>query len=182
MIIMNSSYKNTLDYSDIFKTICFIKKPKKIVEIGILDGFSLKAMVDICSSNETTIDAYDIFEDFNGNGSKREIIEKFIKYSNVSINYGNFYELSFFEKSIDLLHIDIANDGDVYEYVFKNYIKYMTTDGIILLEGGSNERDNISWMEKYNKTKIHPVLEKYKSKYEIVTLDKFPSLTIVKIK
>ena len=176
---MNSSYKNSLDYSDIFKTICFLKNFKEIVEIGVLDGFSLKAIADVC--HNSNIQAYDIFEEFNGNSANRDIIEKFKEYPNVQINYGDFYKLEFQEKSIDLLHVDIANDGDVYEYVFQNYVKYMKKGGIIVLEGGSPERDSIAWMNKYNKTKIKPVLETYNKIYEIITLEKFPSLTIVKL-
>lgn len=181
---MISSYNKTkLDYSDIFTTICFINRPKEIVEIGILEGFSLKAIAN--SSPDANIRAYDIFDDFNGNGAKNDIIKQFPKdvYKNISIEYGNFFELTFPEKSIDLLHIDIANDGDVYEYVFENYIQYVKHNGMIILEGGSEERDNVEWMNKYNKTKIQPILEKYRQNknYEIITLDKFPSITLVKI-
>ena len=58
------------------------------------------------------------------NGAKYEIIEKFSDYENVSINYGDFYKLY---KNIDnnfqdIIHIDIANNGDVYEYAIKNYM------------------------------------------------------------
>lgn len=176
---MNSSYKNSLDYSDIFKTICFIHNPKQIVEVGILDGYSLKAMAETLP--EANIRAFDIFEEFNGNGSKRDIIDKFKDYSNVTIDYGDFYKLSFEDHSIDLLHVDIANNGDVYEFVFENYIKYLKPGGIILLEGGSEERDQVAWMNNYNKPKIHPVLEKYQKQYRMYNLDKFPSLTIVKL-
>ncbi len=177
---MNSSYKNTpLDYSDIFKTICFLNKPNEIVEIGVLEGFSLQTIVDSCPN--ANIRAFDIFENFNGNCAKRDIIDKFQKYKNVCISYGNFYELEFPEKSIDLLHVDIANDGRVYEFVFQNYIKYMKPNGIIVLEGGSFERDNVYWMTKYNKEKIQPVLDKYQKQYNIFVLKKFPALTIIKL-
>lgn len=174
---MNSSYNKTkLDYSDIFKTICFMIQPKEIVEIGILEGYSLKVFAESCPN--TNIRAYDIFDEFNGNGANKDIIKEFDENKNVSIQYGDFYKLTFPEQSIDLLHIDIANDGNVYEYVFKNYLKYVKDTGIIILEGGSKERDNVEWMNKYNKTKIQPILEKYKD-YKIITLDKFPSITLV---
>ena len=71
VVSMKSSYKNNLDYKDIFDTLCFLKNPQKIVEIGILDGYSLKAMADNVSSS-CQIDAYDIFEEFNGNGANKE--------------------------------------------------------------------------------------------------------------
>ena len=72
---MKSSYKNNLDYKDIFDTSCFLKNPQKIVEIGILDGYSLKALADNVSSS-CQIDAYDIFEEFNGNGANKERLHK----------------------------------------------------------------------------------------------------------
>jgi len=64
---MNSSYKNKdLDYGDLIKAITMSINPKKIIEIGILDGYSLTHFVN--STNERTIiKAYDIFDEFNGN-------------------------------------------------------------------------------------------------------------------
>jgi len=34
----------------------------------------------------------------------------------------------------------------------------MKKGGVILLEGGSLERDNTEWMVKYNKPKIRPII------------------------
>ena len=34
--------------------------------------------------------------------------------------------------------------------MFQNYIDKLKDDGIILMEGGSLERDNIEWRFKYN--------------------------------
>ena len=66
--------------------------------------------------------------------------------------------------------------------MFQNYIDKLKDDGIILMEGGSEERDNIEWMIKYNKPKIKPVLDKYSLKYDIKTIGKIPSITIIKKK
>ena len=38
---MKSSYLNKIDYSDLFKLLFFFIKPKNIIEIGILEGYSL---------------------------------------------------------------------------------------------------------------------------------------------
>lgn len=181
--IMNSSYLEKLDYGNIFSLITFLKNPKKIVEFGILNGYSLKEFAESTTSN-CKIEAYDIFDNFNGNhADQNKLQEIFKKYPNVKIQYRDFYkELDRFEdKSIDVLHIDIANNGNVYEFVFQNYIKKMTIGGIILIEGGSIERDNIEWMNKYSKLKIQPILQKYSDIYEIKTIGTFPSLTIVKL-
>jgi len=114
---MMSSYKNNLNYGDLLESITFIQKPKSILEIGILDGFSLKCFSDNSDKN-SKIDAYDIFDEFNGNhANKLELIEKFKEYNNVNIQYGDFYELHKLEYKYDIIHIDIANNGDVYEFL-----------------------------------------------------------------
>ena len=179
---MYSSYKNKVDFGDIITTVTFLQQPKKIVEFGILHGFSLMAFVN-SSSPEVVIDAYDIFDQFNGNSSKRdELGETFDKFKNVHIQTGDFYEVykSIPNNSIDILHVDIANNGDVYEFTFENYINKMSEGGVILLEGGSHDRDNVEWMTKYNKQKIQPILEKYKSTLNVRVIGTMPSVTIVK--
>jgi predicted O-methyltransferase YrrM len=181
---MKSSYKNNLDYKDIFDTLCFLKNPQKIVEIGILDGYSLKAMADNVSSS-CQIDAYDIFEEFNGNGANKEkLSQTFTEYKNVNIQYGDFYKVidNLYDESIDILHIDIANNGEVFEFALTKYITKIKKDGIIILEGGSKERDEIGWMNKYNKPKITPILNKYKDDFKIKIIGTLPSLTIIQFR
>mgnify|MGYP004003690575 CR=1 FL=1 len=181
---MNSSYNNKINFGDIISSITFLKNPKKIVECGILEGYSLDKFI-WNSDTETQIDAYDIFDKFNGNHAiKDKIIKRFNNYNNVNINYGDFYDVyeKYDDKSIDILHIDIANNGDVYEFMFQNYVDKLKDNGIILMEGGSEARDNIEWMIKYNKPKINPVLNKYSDKFYIKTIGEIPSLTIIKKK
>lgn len=181
---MNSSYKNDINYGDILSTITFLTNPKKIIEIGLLEGYSSMKFVEN-SSSDTEIIGYDIFEKFNGNNANKNNLDLlFKKYNNVNIFEGNFYDLhnNIENESIDILHIDIANNGDIYEFVFKNYISKIKSNGILILEGGSNERDNIEWMKKYNKPKINPILIKYNDSYNIKTIGKIPSLTIIKKK
>ena len=180
---MNSSYKNTIDFGDIISTITFMKNPQKIVECGILEGYSLSKFIENSSIN-TSIDAYDIFDEFNGNHAiKEKITHLFSPYKNVNVDYGDFYKVlnKYPDNSIDILHIDIANNGDVYEYAFNKYISKIKKNGIMLLEGGSKERDNVEWMIKYNKPKIQPVIQKYKQQYDIKVVGDFPSITIVNL-
>jgi hypothetical protein len=187
---MNSSYLSNLDFSDVLATITQLKKPTKIIEFGILDGFSLKTFLD--NSNPTCqIEGYDIFEDFNGNGAIQDnIIQLFKNNDNVQIKKQDFYNKQYINNlennSVDIIHIDIANNGDVYEFAIQNYLPKLKKDGILLLEGGSKERDNVEWMVNYNKPKIQPVLEKYKNQnqniIDIFVLDKFPSITMITYK
>jgi hypothetical protein len=179
---MKSSYNNKVDYSDILKSIVFMQKPDKIIEFGILDGLSLKTFADN-SSKKCIIKAFDIFDEFNGNSANKDELNKcFLDYKNVSINYGDYYKeyKNIEDNSIDIIHIDIANNGDVIEFAFENYINKLTINGIFIFEGGSKERDEIDWMNKYNKKKINPIFEKYKKEFLITTIGNIPSLTIVK--
>ncbi len=181
---MNSSYNNKVDFGDIISTITFMNNPQKIVECGILEGYSLSKFIE-SSSSTTSIDAYDIFDKFNGNHAiKYQIMEQFSPYKNVNIDEGDFYDVyeKYQDKSIDILHIDIANNGDVYEFMFQNYVDKLKDDGIILMEGGSFQRDNIEWMIKYNKPKINPVLKKWSNTYNILTIGEIPSITLIKNK
>ena len=181
---MASSYAHPIvAYNDIFKMITWLNPPTTVVEIGILNGYSLRSFAESCPST-TQIYGYDIFEKFNGNSASRDIINTFMEYPNVHIAEGDFYELykTYPSKSIDLLHIDIANDGSVYEFALKHYMPKLTDRGVLILEGGSRERDAVPWMQKYNKVPIYDILEKYKATYDIYTIDAFPSITCIRNK
>ncbi len=174
---MKSSYKNDLSYKELLESIIFLKKPKKIIEFGVLEGFSLKIFAQ---DKDCQIEAYDIFEEFNGNGAKENIRELFKNYPNVKINYGDFYKkhIEIEDNSLDILHIDIANNGEVYKFAVENYLKKLKKDGLMILEGGSRERDSVEWMIKYKKEKINPYLKSLNLDYK--TFGKIPSITLIK--
>ncbi len=179
---MNSSYNKTeLHFGDLFRTITWMINPKRVVEFGLLEGYSLHQFA-MTASSDCIIEGYDIFEKFNGNGAKRSIQERFLQFPNVQIQEGDFYSKhsSFEDNSIDILHIDIANDGKVYEFTLEYYLPKLTKQGICILEGGSEERDSVEWMLKYNKQPIVETLEKYKNMYDIFTLHQYPSCTFIR--
>ena len=179
---MKTSYNNKdIDYGELIDTLTFIQNPKSILEIGILDGYSLKHFIDNTDST-TIINAYDIFDKFNGNhANESELKERFKNNHNVSIKYGDFYELHKDNDILyDIIHIDIANNGDTYEYAIHNYLHKLTKTGIMILEGGSLERDNVYWMIKYNKPQIKKIINSYEKILNIKTIGCLPSLTIIK--
>lgn len=173
---MKSSYNNNLSYKELLENIIFLKNPKKIIEFGILEGFSLKIFAQ---NKNCKIIAYDIFEDFNGNGAKEDIKKEFKDYSNVEIYYGDFYKKykEIQNYSLDILHIDIANNGEVYKFAIENYLKKIKKGGLMILEGGSIERDEVNWMIKYKKKKIIPYLKTLNLNYK--TFGKIPSITLI---
>lgn len=179
---MSSSYAHAA-YNDIFKMMIWLQPPTTLVEIGILNGYSLRSFAESCPPT-TQIHAYDIFEKFNGHSASRDIVDKFTEYPNVHIAEGNFYELykTYKDKSIDILHIDIANDGAVYEFALEHYMPKLTSGGLLILEGGSQERDAVPWMQKYNKVPIYDTLKKYTTTYNIHTINAFPSITFIRNK
>ena len=95
--------------------------------------------------------------------------------------YGDYYELhnNIPNNSIDIIHIDIANNGEVYEYAIQNYLPKLSSKGVLILEGGSKDRDEVEWMNKYNKPKIQPIIEKYSKIYTIKNIGNHPSLTLI---
>jgi len=107
-------------------------------------------------------------------------LNKFKHYENVEILKDDFYSFYKNMKFYDLIHIDISNDKDIFEFAFENYLP--KTRKALLLEGGSIERDNVEWMKKYDKSPINPFLINKKNNYDINIIQEFPSLTIVKSK
>jgi len=174
-----SSYKDER-FSKVLRTICLMKRPKKIVEFGILDGYSLDCFLE-STDDDCEILAYDLFEEFPYNSAKFDSMEKKYDQTRASIRRGNLFEAHniFESESVDIMHIDIANDGDVYDYCINNLMSKISDSGVMILEGGSEERDNIGWMVKFNKRKIREVLYKHSDEYEIKVFNEFPSLTII---
>ena len=90
-------------------------------------------------------------------------------------------EKKFKDGEIDILHIDIANNGDTYQHALDCYMQKVSLTGICILEGGSESRDNVYWMKQYNKPPIQPVLSNTENqqKYNILVLKDYPSITLI---
>jgi len=175
---IRSSYKE-YHYNKIFQSICFTINPSKIVEFGILEGYSLDCFVNY--TQDCQIDANDLFDEFPYNAADYGFVtNKYRENSNVSIYKRDFYKsVDLYEdNSIDILHIDIANNGDVFDFAIRNYLPKVR--GVMIMEGGSEERDNIEWMIKYDKPRIGPVLKKYSNDVRITVLEDFPSITLIR--
>lgn len=174
---MKSSYTHLVNFGDVIESITFALRPKRIVEFGILEGFSLKAFADAAPTAK--INAFDIFEEFNGNHCQRSVSEKFISIPQVKIEYGDFYQLytQLEDHSIDIIHVDIANDGHVFQFAVDHYMSKLTSKGILVLEGGSESRDRVPWMEKFHKKPIRAFLQECSFPFRVI--GDFPSFTII---
>lgn len=175
---IKSSYTK-YHYNKVFQSICFSINPSKIVEFGILEGYSLDCFINY--SQNCDIEANDLFDDFPYNAADyNSIANKYQKKSNVSIYKRDFYKsVDLYEdNSIDILHIDIANNGETFDFAIQNYLPKVR--GIMIMEGGSEERDMVEWMVKYDKPKIRPILQKYSDSVRIEVLEDFPSITLIR--
>lgn len=180
---MRSSYQEN-NYDELFSALIAIHKPKVIVETGVLDGFSLLAMAE-ASDPRSDIFAYDLFEDYEfKHGQQKEVQERLDMRSckNVKLVKQDAIEAAknHEDNSVDFLHIDISNDGDVLEKMFDVWTSKIKVNGIIVFEGGSGERDYVEWMQIHKKRSVRQFKRTnlFDSRFEYVTLTPFPSLTI----
>ena len=132
--------------------------------------------------------SYDLFEDYPYRYGNLADVTALLEMHNVSqyvslekrdaFGVSKLYE----DGSVDFLHIDINNDGNIFNLMMEEWTPKLRYGSIIVFEGGSEERDNIEWMKKYKRSPIKMALEKNKlanSQYIYGTYSKFPSLTIL---
>jgi predicted O-methyltransferase YrrM len=187
-----SSYE-TNNYGAVFRSLILAKEPLMVVECGVLDGYSTSNIAHALRFNRTNkgivsaFYAYDLFDEYEYNhGDYEDVLEKLQNLDLSSdctlvkaeaFNVHDFHD----DKSIDFLHFDISNDGDVLLRMLDTWGKKMHRDGIIAFEGGSKERDE-GWIKKYQKRPIRPELIHNPTVYKnwhIQIFNAFPSLTLM---
>ena len=179
---IESSYKK----NNIGKTLYnFVlnTKPEKIIEFGCLYGYSTIAMaLALKKLNKGNIICYDIFDKYQYTHSTFNDTMNNIKKHNVqeyvSLEKMDFYTWLKAPEDFDLIHIDISNNGDIILDAYNSLYDKLKTGSCIIFEGGSEERDNIDWMIKYEKRSINSI--KNITNYEILN-DEFPSLSKIKL-
>jgi len=190
---MRSSYIEN-DCGRILKANVLAFKPSRIVELGVLDGYSTYHIAEAIKMIKDAynwvppFDAYDLFDDYSfKHGSQQEVQEMLDSKGLgqfVNLQRGNAYEVykNYGDAKIDFMHVDISNTGDVLKKFIELWHSKIAPRCIILFEGGSEERDNIEWMVKYNMPSIkneidtNPIIEKY---YIVGTYWRFPSVSLL---
>tara|TARA_R110000796_G_scaffold133477_2_gene249073 strand:+ start:26 stop:565 length:540 start_codon:yes stop_codon:yes gene_type:complete len=150
--IFSSYVLNNIGHS-IYNTTRTLK-PRKVVDFGILYGYSTICLAQAVRDNEIGhVYALDLFEDYKYRHSIKSVVEHNLEYYGLT-DYVTLVKKSFDEWlneswDFDLLHLDISNDGDVVDAVYKKY-----PDKAVIFEGGIAERDNVEWMIEHNATPI----------------------------
>lgn len=85
------------------------------------------------------------------------------------------------DKNIDFLHIDLGNTYDVLNKIFSAWRPFFSKDIVIVIEGGSNERDYVNWMKPKDSIRDW-LLEQISDKWNYSVIGEIPSLTILRRK
>ena len=173
-----SSYKENDLGKTLYDTVIRLK-PKIIVEFGTLHGYSAIAMAMACHENKYGhITCYDLWDTYPYRHSTmdetRANIEKYGLSSYITLKQMDFDDWILTTPKFDLLHLDISNDGLTFKKAY-DALNYFDA-GTIILEGGSEERDNVEWMKKYDRTTMNSIKEY--TGYAILN-DKFPSISMM---
>ncbi|MDO8604212.1 MAG: class I SAM-dependent methyltransferase [bacterium] len=157
-------------------------KPKKIVEFGILYGYSTVAMaMALDEIGDGHIYANDLFEDYAfKHSTTQEVQENINRYGlekYVTLGKKNFDEWLKQPEDFDFLHVDVSNKGDTVERLYDAVKNQVARGAIVVFEGGSDERDNVEWMIRYNSKKIRST----NIPFEVID-PRFPSLSQITCK
>jgi predicted O-methyltransferase YrrM len=170
---IDSSYRPN-DIGETLYELVLELKPRKIIEFGTLHGYSAIAMAMACDENGFgEIDTYDLWSKYpykKANKSDSEAnIANYGLTRYVNCNVGDITH--WHPEPFDLMHIDVSNTGATIKDAFDRFKDF---GGIILFEGGSQERDNVEWMKKYNKPPINGCGVPFR-----VIDERFPSLAMI---
>lgn len=179
----HSSYEQN-NYGELFYSLIRIYQPEKVVELGTKAGYSAYHMARGLKRNgKGSLDLYDLWGKYEFNSVPKSSAEENLKeFSNiVSLNLGNAIDVDKAYKTVDILHVDVSNEGGILEKIIPRWID--KTRQLIIIEGGSSERDQVGWMIKFKKLPIKTWLENFAHKrgdIEYFTIEPFPSVTIIK--
>jgi len=190
---MRSSYIDN-DYGSVFRSLILAQQPKLVVECGVLDGYSTFNIAHAIRFNRQRrgiicpFFAYDLWEDYDYKHGDFQEVEDMLKKQQldrfVNLTEGDAFNVAqvFENGEVDFLHMDISNDGDTLVKTLEVWGDKISESGMIAFEGGSIDRDNVDWMQKYDFTSIRDTLINHPSVYKnwiYQILDVFPSMTLL---
>ncbi|KKR28427.1 MAG: hypothetical protein UT61_C0050G0011 [Candidatus Woesebacteria bacterium GW2011_GWA1_39_8] len=179
--LWHSSYEKN-NYGDFFYSLIRIYNPRKVVELGTKAGYSAYHIArGLADNKKGSLDCYDLWEKYKFNSVSQSVAQKNLKKFKdiVKFKLTDAIGIDKTYKSIDILHVDLSNEGGILEKIIPRWID--KTRQLIIIEGGSDERDRVEWMIKYKKPSIKKWLQDLSRLYDIeyLTLEPFPSVTII---
>ncbi|MBP6946051.1 MAG: class I SAM-dependent methyltransferase [Candidatus Pacebacteria bacterium] len=101
-------------------------------------------------------------------------IEKYGVSKYVSLKKKNFADWVKSPESFDMMHFDINNTGAKIKILYDAVKSSIDQGAVVYFEGGSHERDNLSFMTNHDLEKIEESGVPYR-----VANEKFPSLSVI---
>lgn len=178
----HSSYEEN-NYGDLFYSLIRIYRPKTVVELGTKAGYSAFHIARGLKANgQGMLHCYDLWEKYSFHSVPQTVAEENTKdFKNlINFNLRDAVGVDKLYKSIDVLHVDVSNEGGILEQIIPQWVDKVRR--FIIIEGGSDERDIVGWMIKYKKVPIAKWLTDFtnrRSDIEYFTIEPFPSVTII---
>lgn len=194
---VESSYKEA-SYGDVFYGLVRTHRPKLIVELGTYLGYSALHMAAAMRDNNTAVEGalylLDLWDDYPyrhcsiANTKSHFTRNGLLSMPHCPVHFMNGDAAgtveNFSDGAVDLLHIDISNDGAKMAEIVPLWERKLSNspNTLMILEGGSSARDRVDWMMKYKKLPIRPWLESrwVTERFSWLTLEPFPSLTLLR--
>lgn len=193
---MRSSYKKN-NYGNVLSALVIGKRPEVCIELGVLDGYSTVHIAKALKFNERAygvqgrLESWDLFDQYEYKHGYEKAVQTELDVWKVTpivkLFQGDAFEAAQLYRRgvIDFLHVDLSNTGSTLRKVMQFWSHRLKPYGMIAFEGGSEERDNIEWMTKYDKPPIREELktnEIITNEFNWYTMNAFPSLTILQRK
>lgn len=161
-------------------------RPCNCVELGTYAGFSAYFIASALKDNGFGhLDCYDLWGKYpyhhvDIGEAKRNLKDLPVRLFQEDANkvFQKYLDIN---ESVDLLHVDLSNDGGVYRKFLHQWYDILSSTSYVLLEGGAKARDYVQWMLIYHKEAIRNALKdkKLRQMYKFTLYDdKFPGITI----
>ena len=182
MLHWYSSYEKN-NYGEFFYALTRIYQPSKVVELGTKAGYSAYHIARGLQANgKGQLYCYDLWEKYPYASVPKSVAQNNLKKFKGLVHFklSNAIEIHKLHKTVDILHVDISNEGGILEKIVPRWVDKVRQ--LIIIEGGSGERDQVEWMMKYKKEPITKWLKAFRKKHqdiEYFTIGPFPAITII---
>ena len=180
---IRSSYRDH-GYGAFFYALVRCLRPRRCVELGVLQGYSLMAVARALRDNrQGRIDGFDLFEGYPYTNEPQAAVVERIRAAGLQdwaqAHRAEADGVAATVGTVDYLHVDLSNDGERFRQVFEHWSRKVAR--VIVLEGGGAARDQVDWMMRYRRPPIAAVLgelRRSRPEWTIAVLEHYPSLTV----
>lgn len=188
------------NYGPLFYGITALVNPQVAVEIGVCQGYSsifIAQAIKDCDDGGI-LKCYDLWQDdesktnFTEKQKGKHLTSQDFLFTNMLYEQDledhvevytqeAFNVLPNFEAdSVDMIHLDIGNCGDVLNKILPEVLRTLKIGGYFLFEGGSPWRDKVDWMLEHDKAPISDLFGNYdfSRRFERLTFYEACSLTV----